>query len=249
MNQKEKNQIIEWLLGDRNFADGVAIYQRVGCNLRLKREFAYGETPLLAEVLAEQLMMLADVSKADLDRIKRGRDPQRPADPCYPPASEPVAKMIKFRDRYPFLRDENCPPALKVMVSDLFASYDRYTEAHRRLVEMPGDADNEVAYKECQEIVTSYLENRAIWKILEHYKETGEMPEEQKTEEDDLTGLTDLELASKFRSAVANESKRRKKVNDAISQGRKDEKSEEWLQYWSHRKECLKEEIEKRKKK
>ena len=173
MTQKEKNQIIKWLLGSRDFAEGVAIYQQVGCNLRLKREFAYGETPLLAGVLAEQLMMLADVTKVDLDRIKRRKEIVKPMASCYPPASEPVTKMIKFRDRFPFLRDENCPPALKVMVADLFASYDRYTQAHRRLVEMPGDADNEAAFKECQEIVTSYLENRNIWKILEQYKETG----------------------------------------------------------------------------
>ena len=249
MNQQDKEKIINWLKSRRDFAEGVAIYQKVGCNLRLKREFSFGETPLLAGVLAEQLMTLAGITETDLRR-KAVATPAPVT--AYPPASDPVKEMIRFRDRYPFLRDEGCPDVLKVMVADMFTAYDSYKKAHERLSALRSDSEAEAAYEDCKATVDSYLANRRIWAVLDYYKEHGELPPDMQDEEspdDEIARLSDLDLAGKLKSAVANESKHRKAVKAAQEKGEIDEKAESQLQYWSHRKAALREEIEKRKKK
>ncbi len=253
MKKEDKERIIRWLRSRRDFSEGVALYQELGCNLRLKREFAFGESPLLAEILADQFMSMAGVDERQLRRMSVApvKVTQQPA---YPPAPEPVKEMLRFRDKYPFLKDENCPDELKVMVSDLFTAYEAYQKAHDRLAELP-DTEREQAFVESQKVVENYLKNRKIWDTLDYYKEHGALPAdigkagEEASVEEEISQLTDLDLAAKLKSAVANESKHRKAVKSAQEKGESNEKAEAQLQYWENRKKALKEEIEKRKKK
>lgn len=252
MDKKDKERIISWYQRGRKFLEGVQIYQELGCNLRLKREFAFGETPLLADTLKDQLLALAGMEEPEMVRFILRKETPRNAVPVYPEADDSIKEIIRFRERFPFLKEENCPDQLKIMVADMFTAYDAYKEAHQVLLDNP-DANADSAYAECKKAVENFKLNRDIWDILEYYKEHGSLPEgvedKEQTPEEEIANLSDLDLSSKLKSAVANESKHKKAVRDAEQKGEKSEKSEIQLQYWSNRKKALKEEIEKRKKK
>lgn len=252
MNNSEKERIIEWYRRGCNFAEGVEIYQELGCNLRLKREFALGATPLLVDTLKDQLLYLAGIEEKEMNRLIMQKRQAQAIKPAYPEAGESLKEILRIRDRFPFLKDENCPDQLKIMVADMFTAYDSYKEAHQALLDNP-DTDAEGAYAECKKAVENFKLNRDIWDILEYYKEHGALPEgvedKEQSPEEEIANLSDLDLSSKLKSAVANESKHKKAVREAEEKGEKSEKSEIQLQYWSNRKKALKEEIEKRKKK
>lgn len=250
MKKEDKERILHWLRGRRDWSEGVALYQQLGCNIRLKREFAFGETPLLAGVLVEQLMGLANVDEISLRRIPISAPKPVPA---YTPASEPVKELLRFRDRYPFLKSDDCPAQLKAMVTDMFTAYEAYKTAHEHLSELPAE-EREKAFDLCGETVEKFLENRRIWEVLDHYKEFGTFPDDMgslnpPTPSEEIASLSDLEIAGKLKSAVTNESKHRKAVRIAEAKGENNEKAEAQLQYWTHRKKALQEEINRRKKK
>lgn len=171
----------------------------------------------------------------------------------YAEAPEPMRKMIRFREKYPFLNSPDCPDILKVLVADMFTAYGEYKDAHARLQEM-GDEDSTAAAAECEKVVTEYLKNREIWEELDYYRENGtilgkaaKFREAQAAE--DLTALSDVELISKLQSAGVQESKNKKKVADAKAKGEENEKAAAALEYWSTYKKALKAEADRRKKK
>ena len=250
MKHEDRRKIIEWLRSPRPWAEGVALYQEHGCNLRLKREFAFGETPLLREILADQLMALADITPRELTRS--AKTVTTAVTSSYKPAPEPVKAAVKIREKFPFLNSPDCPDVLKVMVADMLTSYDAYKKAHAALQDMPDTATDET-FSSCAATVENYLLNRKIWDVLEYYKEHHELPEgveeKEATPEEEISKLSDLDLASKYRSAVTNEGKHRKRLEKILAAGDRDEKAESMVQYWGNRKKMLKEEIEKRKKK
>lgn len=187
------------------------------------------------------------------DRIEELTDQLDAARSKYAETPEPVRKMIRFREKYPFLTSPDCPDVLKVLVADMFTSYDNYKSAHARLQVL---ADNEAAaaVADCEKVVTEYLKNREIWDELEYYRENGailgkaaKFREAQAAE--DLTALTDVDLISKLQSASVQESKNRKKVADAKAKGEENGKAAAALEYWSNYKQVLKTEVARRKKK
>lgn len=187
------------------------------------------------------------------DRIDELTEELEQARSRYAEAPEPVRKMIRFREKYPFLNTPDCPDILKVLVADMFTAYGNYKAAFVRLQTL-GDADSAQAAAECETIVTEYLKNREIWDELEHYRETGSILgkaakfREMETAED-LTALSDVELVGKLNSANANVSKHKKKLDDAKAKGEKNEKAAAAYEMWTQRKAALKAEVERRKKK
>lgn len=171
----------------------------------------------------------------------------------YAEAPEPVRKMIRFREKYPFLNAPDCPDVLKILVADMFTAYGEYKAAHARLQTL-GDADAATAAADCEKVVTEYLKNREIWDELEYYRENGtilgkaaKFREAQAVE--DLAALPDVELISKLQSASVQESKHKKKVAEAKAKGEENEKAAASLEYWSNYKQALKAEVARRKKK
>ncbi|MDO4779815.1 MAG: hypothetical protein Q3992_02180, partial [Bacteroides sp.] len=55
---------------------------------------------------------------------------------------EEVTNAIRFRDKYPFLREATCPDELKILVSDMFTAHDKYRTAHKKLADTPADVFN-----------------------------------------------------------------------------------------------------------
>lgn len=321
MTTTEKQSIIDYLSGPREYLEGVAIYQKFGQNLRLKRTFATDNTQTTKDILFEELRKLAGLTEMEFARLPRMAASHKPAingksATCiilddlkkipkddeaalmaladsfgvtvdelvspefqekvlamdenadrideltdeleearskYAEAPEPVRKMIRFREKYPFLNDPECPDVLKVLVADMVTSYYRYKEAHARLQTFP-DEEAAATLAECETVVTEYLKNREIWDELEYYKKNGAiLGKAAKFREmeavEDFSKLSEIDLMKQLNSANANESKHRKSVNLAKEKGESNEKAEAALARWSARKTALQEEVARRKKK
>lgn len=187
------------------------------------------------------------------DRIEELTDQLDEARSKYAETPEPVKKMIRFREKYPFLNSPDCPDVLKVLVADMFTSYDNYKAAHARL-QVLADDEAAAAVADCEKVVTEYLKNREIWDELEYYRENGTiLGKAAKFREmeaaEDYTKLSEIDLMKKLQSANVNESKHRKAVNTAKEKGETNDRAEAALARWSATKKALQEEVARRKKK
>lgn len=313
MNTEIRKEIIAYLSGPRDYAEGVALYNRYGINLRLKRQFALEATAVTREILHDELRKLAGLSEVEFNRLPRlavvksapvaaiettkavkddesalmeladsfgvsvdelvstdfkervlamGDNADRVdeleaeldiARSRYQATPEPVKKMIRFREKYTFLNDPDCPDMLKVLVADMFTAYGNYKAAYARL-QVLGDDDAATAAADCETVVDEYLKNREIWDELEYYRENGAiLGKATKFREmeaaEDLSKLADVDLMRQYNSAAVNESKHRKAVAMATELGETNEKAEAAFEKWTTRKKALKEEIDRRKKK
>ena len=70
------------------------------------------------------------------------------------------------------MRLSDCPPELKILVADMLTAYDNYKQGHAGLFAAQTLAD---LLQASRGTVENYLENRLIWKELNHYKENGSM--------------------------------------------------------------------------
>lgn len=272
MTHTDRQEIINYLSGPRPFLEGAALYNRHGYNLRLKRLFAVDDSQFSRELLFEELRKLAGLSEVEFHRL-----PRKAAETVAPRSSSPainfaddenvpeetsdydaapatVKKMIRFRDRFPFLSSQDCPEVLKILVADMFTSYDRYKSARARLADID-DADSDAAMKECEQVIEEYLENRRIWEELEYYAKhgviLGKHPKTapQGSEADELAALSEIDLMKQLQSAASNQSKHRKSMRLAQEAGEKDPRAEAAFKKWSERKAMLQQEVERRKKK
>lgn len=187
------------------------------------------------------------------DRIEELTDQLDAARSKYAETPEPVKKMIRFREKYPFLNSPDCPDVLKVLVADMFTSYDNYKSAHARL-QVLADDEAAAAVADCEKVVTEYLKNREIWDELEYYRENGViLGKAAKFREmeaaEDYTQLSEIDLMKKLQSANVNESKHRKAVNTAKEKGETNDRAEAALARWSATKKAIQEEVARRKKK
>ena len=317
MNATDKYQITEFVKGPRDLSEGVALYQRFGQNLRLKRLFTTDDTATTREILFEELRKLSGLTEQEFDRLpRRAATPKLPlpvytmkcdfSDPKkdneaalqeladsfgvtvdelvspdfqervlamdenadrideltdeleaarskYAETPEPVRKMIRFREKYPFLNSPDCPDVLKILVADLFTSYDNYKAAHARL-QVLADDEAAAALADCEKVVSEYLKNREIWDELEYYRENGAiLGKAAKFREmeaaEDYTELSEIDLMKKLQSANVNESKHRKAVNAAKEKGETNERAEAALARWTATKKAIQEEVARRKKK
>lgn len=84
----------------------------------------------------------------------------------------PAARQgLKLRDQFPFLKAKDCPPELKILVSDRISAYHAYVEAHKKLHE---NLKEEEIAQAVEDVVENYLENQLIFKELHHFQEKGE---------------------------------------------------------------------------
>ena len=71
MTTEQKKEITAYLCGPRDYAEGVALYQRYGVNLRLKRQFAVEDTAVIREILFDELRKLAGLSEIEFNHLPR----------------------------------------------------------------------------------------------------------------------------------------------------------------------------------
>ena len=169
-------------------------------------------------------------------------------------ASESLKEMVNFRDRFPFLRLPDCPDVLKVIVSDLFAAYDRYRAAHAALAELPDDADRKQAEQLAAEAVENYLQDRALLEELEHYRDHGTLLGRHPTvaasmQTASLKDLSDLDVEKIRKNAASNASKWRKKLEECTPGTDDHTRCTDNFRRWELTKQEAEQELEERKKK
>lgn len=71
MTTAEKQEIVAYLSGPRNYAEGVKLYERHGHNRMYKRRFVLEDTEFSRAFLAEELRKLAGLSDAEFHRLPR----------------------------------------------------------------------------------------------------------------------------------------------------------------------------------
>lgn len=194
-------------------------------------------------------------SEENEDRIAELEEQLEEAEEKYEAIPQPVAKMIRFRERFTFLNEPDCPDVLKVLVADMFTALGKYKEAHAALVSLPDNADLRKAAELAEKTVENYLANRDIWEELEYYRENRELLgkcEKVKAlkEAEELEAASDLELSRLMNSAAANTSKQKARLAAATAEGNQEkiEAATTALATWEAKKNALKAELEKRKK-
>lgn len=259
MTQEAKNEIRDYLCGPRDHRRGVDLYIAHGNDIWLKRRLYADDSAAARAILLTQLQRLAGLTDAEFRALPRRAAAPTASTPADTPAPtkadaapETTKKIIRFREKFPFLEAPDCPDVLKILVSDMFTAHSKFVKAHEHL-RLMNDQDSLQAYAQARETVESYLENQEIWAELEYYRDHGKIlglarkfREMQQAE--DLAAIPDLELASMLSSAKVQESKHRRKALNAKNDEAR-EKAAAALAYWTDRRAQLRQEVERRKKK
>lgn len=79
----------------------------------------------------------------------------------------PVTNNKTLREDWPFLSEPDCPPELKILVSNKITAYYNYVKAYNDIHKATTASEqiNNVSY-----LVENYIENHLIFKELKHYK-------------------------------------------------------------------------------
>lgn len=150
---------------------------------------------------------------------------------------EEIKRSLKLRDEFPFLNKPDCPNELKILVADMLTAYDSYREKHKALF----DAATEEEFTEIAlGVVGDYITNKNAWKVLEHYKNTGEILKISKT-------ITWADRETEIRSLPNNELiKLSKNIPTSVTKlGTKIKKNPESkkIQEWTEKREWLLKEL------
>lgn len=272
MNRHE--EIKRYLCGPRDHRVGAELYARYGNSPILARRFLTDDTPVVSEIMMEELRKLAGLSQQEYMRLPRlarrmetkginkqeaglqtgteGHDGDREERPVLKEAPEDVQRYITFRERYPFLDSPDCPDSLKILVHDMLTSHNTYRQSHAELCKLD-DGDISGAAPLCEDIVESYIINKDIWEELNYYRDNGTLlgkvaairKEREEEEAEDLSKYTDIELMKMLRSANVQVSKHGK----ALEKNTGDPKAEIKYNRWLSRRDVLQTEVELRKKK
>lgn len=186
-----KNKILQYLKTDRGFETGLALYMQFGNSESFKRilnrqgfsdynhKLLHEELRKVAELKEDELAFILSVPIAMKSNPESNPEALEGLEATNPPNAkevkvfvhelpEYVRKSIKLRDEFPFLRDKDCPDALKILVADMISAFEAYHQAHEQLF---GAMKPDDFAKATEDVVENYLENRAIWDELNHYKE------------------------------------------------------------------------------
>lgn len=169
--------------------------------------------------------------------------------PAYALVPETIKKVIRIREKYPFLRSQDCPEEFKIMVADMFTAYDNYREAYTLLSDKNSKDENlELA----QAVVENYLANRAMWEELDYYLANGEILGNLPIFEllklrKEISALSDMDLMKKLNTTKPNLTKSKKAIETAKDAEEKTE-AEKRMAKWQQVKSEVEAEIERRKK-
>ena len=266
-----KEKIKAYLQGPRPYQQGVDLFRQYGNNLMLKATFRrVPESETLRQTLYEELRKLAGLTEEEFRSMKRfavapkgeKTSSESVVEPVKvklkidvkpePVGSPVVQKVIRFRERFPFLNDADCPDVLKILVADMFTAYDTYVKTYNAIVDAPEDASNEEILLMAATTVENYLEDRAIFMELEHYRDNKELLGAHPRVfaaimAEDLSSKSDIELMKMARNSSTNVSKWKAKVANATDEKEK-QNAEKQLERWEKTKSVVKAELDKRKK-
>ena len=150
-----KQDIITWLKSGANAQEGVQLMKRAGAPSRALR--LVSSNPIRhKKMMVEWLVHKFDVNES-LHVVHQ--------------TAEVVVfkeKPKPFREEFPFLDQPDCPVELEALASRKFSRYHDYVKLHSKLRECR-------SLEECAQVannlLASYMENRAIWNELNYYQQ------------------------------------------------------------------------------
>lgn len=133
MTTEQKKEITAYLSGPRDYAEGVALYQRYGVNLRLKRQFAVEDTAVIREILFDELRKLAGLSEIEFNHLPRQAVKKTPKYPkinpnIYDPAYHDETTLMELADSFGVTVDELVSPDFQERVLAMDENADRIEE-------------------------------------------------------------------------------------------------------------------------
>lgn len=144
---------------------------------------------------------------------------------------------FKIYDRYPFLREEDCPNEFKILTADAITAFHNFKEAHTELfneVVLPENTEltNEEIYAIAARLLDDFEINRAIHSELEYYAKNNEILGEHEIFADlkkqrELDALTSADLSRKIGNIASNISKKKTKLGKTTDKDLKNTLSEE----------------------
>ena len=169
--------------------------------------------------------------------------------PAYAQVPETIKKVLRIREKYPFLRSQDCPEEFKIMVADMFTAYDNYREAYTLLSDKNTKDEN---LQLAEAVVENYLANRAMWEELDYYLANGEILGNLPIFEllklrKEISELSDMDLMKKLNTTKPNLTKSKKAIETAKDAEEKAE-AEKRMAKWQQVKSEVEAEIERRKK-
>lgn len=78
------------------------------------------------------------------------------------------AQQYQLRTQWPFLADNDCPPELKLLISDKITAYRNCIQAYDSLSDCN---DHKALLSKLSSLVNNFIDNHKIYKELKHYKD------------------------------------------------------------------------------
>lgn len=148
-------------------------------------------------------------------------------------APEIVKQGIKFRDKYPFLSEENCPDEFKILVADMFTAYDNFRDGRKELKALiAAGASNEDIFEIARKTVADFELDLEIGDELEYYQEHGKILGEHPIFADKMLAekietMSTVELTKRqknLRTYVSRDTKALNKMDDGEAKIKFEEK-------------------------
>lgn len=139
-----------------------------------------------------------------------------------------TSNKSKLRSDWPFLENPECPPELKLMISDKITAYRNCIQEYENLPKATSASDQ---LNTVRSLVNNFIANHDIYKELKHYKDKGKILGEHKIfvqykRIKDLRNLNSMELFKKKKnleySIWRNESKIKKENRPDLLHSRQD---------------------------
>lgn len=190
-----------WLDGPRDYQEGVALFDRLGKARHLKRLFNRLESEFTRRKLAYELTKLAGTTPAGQKQKGAGSDPVK--------IDQEKAKKTYFSEsKFQKVDFATLPEQFNQDKVDLVRLFNEADRLHFSLDDMPQDERLDAI----RVIENNFQLTGAIWKKIDRFLDTGELPEEQAPE----PTLSSMELhrklinrirpnLSKWRRLLANE--------------------------------------------
>ncbi|AQX08037.1 hypothetical protein [Elizabethkingia ursingii] len=230
------------------FNDGMGLLMRTPeASTMLQRNYnARGYTPQSLESLEYDLKKIYGISEADIRKhiieapeetnVVVGGGPIVYDQPLFMAANKDLFTNVlqdmnetekagfKMYDRYPFLREEDCPNEFKILTADAITAFHKFKEAHTELfneVVLPENTEltNEEIYSIAANLLGDFELNREIHAELEYYAKNNEILGEHEIFADlkkqrELNALTSVEISRKLGNIKSNISKKKKKLTE-----------------------------------
>lgn len=185
-SKEDRVKVVDWIRSGAPLKKGVSLYASLPHDPILLS--ALSKNPKQnAERLIDDICMLMDITRNKFQQIINNHNgKQNPTNTGNKGAgiksntgehkraggqSKTIYQTNRsFRNEWPFLSRPECPPELKALAADKISSWERYTEAHKKLFDC---STLEECYQVAHSIIENFKENRLIYEELEYYKQHG----------------------------------------------------------------------------